>query len=163
MRQLKGLFRAPVLGGTEQAIPGIDAEATTEAIVSPDEKMAAAIEIQYREGVAAQKPNQMRILPLGGGPALSQSDIPIGADSSGYNNQFVDRNWTPDSKAVAYLDTKNGVTNIWLQPAAGGPPKQLTHFSSERMMSFDFSPDGKQIVFSRGHSSSDAVRITNLK
>ena len=64
---------------------------------------------------------------------------------------------------MAYLETKNGVTNIWSQPISGGSPMQLTHFTSERIMSFDFSPDGKQIVYSRGHASSDAVRITNLK
>ena len=153
----------PIQGGAEQNLPGIFREGTLVAIVSPDEKMVAAIDIEYREGVSAQKPNQMRILPLAGGAPISQFDIPTGADPTGYNNQFTDRNWTPDSKSVAYLDTRNGVTNIWLQPIAGGPPKQLTHFTSERMMSFDFSPDGKQIVFSRGHSSSDAVRITNLK
>jgi serine/threonine protein kinase/Tol biopolymer transport system component len=163
LRPFKGFFRAPIQGGAEQAVPGIFSEGTVSAIVSPDEKTVATIEIQYREGVSAQKPNQMRILPLAGGAPISQFDLPSGADPTGYNNQFVDRNWTRDSKAVAYLETRNGVTNIWSQPVSGGPPMQLTHFTSERMMSFDFSSDGKQIVFSRGHASSDAVRITNLK
>jgi len=102
-------------------------------------------------------------MPLAGGPALYQFDVPSGADPTGYNNQFVDWNWTPNSTAIAYLETRNGVTNIWSQPVTGGPPMQLTHFTSDRIMSFDFSPDGKQIVYSRGHASSDAVRITNLK
>jgi Tol biopolymer transport system component len=162
-RPFKGFYRAPISGGGEQDLPGIFREGTLIAIVSPDERLVATVDIQYREGVAAQEPNQMRIMPVAGGAPLSQFDIPTGADPTGYNNQFVDRNWTRDSKAVAYLDTKNGVTNIWSQPVSGGPPMQLTHFTSERMMSFDFSADGKQIVYSRGHSSSDAVRITNLK
>ena len=163
VRPFKGFFRAPIQGGAAQAVPGIFSEGTLIALISPDEKAVATIEIQYREGVSAQKPNQMRILPLSGGAAISQFDLPTGADPTGYFNQFTDRNWTRDSKAVAYLDTRNGVTNIWSQPISGGPPIQLTHFTSERMMSFDFSPDGKQIAYSRGHSSSDAVRITNLK
>jgi Tol biopolymer transport system component len=153
----------PIQGGAEQAVPGVFKEGTLNAFISPDEKMVATIDIGYRENQAAQRPNQLRIVPVTGGAAIAQFDIPSGADPTGYFTQFVDRNWTPDSKAVAYLETKNGVTNIWSQPIAGGPPLQLTHFTSDRMMSFDFSPDGKQIAYSRGHTSSDAVRITNLK
>jgi len=161
-RVFKDVQRVPVEGGQAQAVPGIG-PGTLRAIVSPDEKLLATIETGYREGQAGQKQNTMRILPLAGGPAIGEFPIPPGADPTGYFNAYIDRNWTPDSKAVAYLDTKNGVTNIWSQPVSGGPPLQLTHFTSERIMSFDFSPDGKQIVYSRGHSSSDAVRITNLK
>ena len=163
LHQFKQVFRVPLEGGRAQPLPGVASEGTLVAIVSPDEKMFATIETGYREGAAAQKPNQMRILPITGGVPIGEFAIPLGADPTGYFTQFVDRNWTPDSKAVAYLDTKNGVTNIWSQPITGGPPMQLTHFTSERIMSFDFSPDGKQIVYSRGHASSDAVRITNLK
>jgi len=163
LRIFKQVVRVPAEGGSAQLVPGIATESTLLAKVSPDEKAFYTIETGYREGVAAHKRNQLRIVPLAGGPPIGEFDIPNGADPTGYFTQFVDRNWTPDSKAVAYLDTRNGVTNIWSQPVTGGPPMQLTHFTSERIMSFDFSPDGKQIVYSRGHASSDAVRITNLK
>ena len=162
VRLFKQVVRVPAEGGPAQPMPGIATESTLVGKVSPDEKMFYTIETGYREGVAAQKPNQLRIVSIAGG-SIGEFAIPSGADPSGYFSQFVDRTWTSDSKAVAYLDTRNGITNIWSQPVAGGPPMQLTHFTSDRITSFDFSPDGKQIVYSRGHSSSDAVRITNLK
>jgi hypothetical protein len=161
LRKKGALYRAPAQGGPGQKVAIEQDEGTLRAIVSPDEKMMATVVTYYREGVSAQKPVQLRILPLAEGAAVGQFDVPPGADPTG-SWGLVDRNWTPDSKAVAYIDTRDGVGNIWLQPIAGGPAKQLTHFTSERMMSFDFSRDGK-IAFSRGHFSSDAVRITNLK
>jgi serine/threonine protein kinase len=159
----KGISRVPVQGGSGQAVSISRDKGRMAAIVSPDEKMILGIDVAFSEGEASKTPNQMRIFSLSTGTLISQFDIPTAADPTSYNNQFVDRNWTPDSRAVAYLDTKDGATNVWSQPVSGGPPMQLTHFTSDRMMSFDFSPDGKQIVYSRGHSSSDAVRITNLK
>ena len=97
------------------------------------------------------------ILPLAGGawinrfelPALTASGIPV--------------SWTPDSKGLIYNDFRAGVGNLWLQPLAGGKPKQVTNFSSEHIYSFDWSTDGKQLVVARGSSSSDIVLITNFR
>src|SRR5207248_2520531 len=122
LRPFKGVFRAPLQGGIEQPVPVIFRGGTLVELISPDVKLFATIEIGYRENTASQKPNQMLILPAAGGGTLSSFDLRSGADPTGYFTQFVDRNWTPDSKAVAYLDTRNGVTNIWSQPVAGGAP-----------------------------------------
>jgi hypothetical protein len=35
--------------------------------------------------------------------------------------------WTPDSKALAYLEPRIG-SDIWVQPIDGGKPHQFTHF-----------------------------------
>jgi serine/threonine protein kinase len=58
--------------------------------------------------------------------------------------------WLPDAQAIAYVATKNGVSNILSQSLAGGEPKKLTEFSTDRIFTFDFSGDGKQVVFARG-------------
>jgi Tol biopolymer transport system component len=71
--------------------------------------------------------------------------------------------WAPDSKGVRFLDPREGVGKLWLQPLAGGKPKQITNFSSDRIYSFDWSPDGKQLVVARGTSSSDIVLISNFR
>jgi Tol biopolymer transport system component len=54
------------------------------------------------------------------------------------------------------------VDNLWLQPLDNSPYRQLTHFTSERIAQFAFSPDGSQIAFEHGHTESDAVLLRDL-
>ena len=67
--------------------------------------------------------------------------------------------WTPDGSGLSYAAASAGVGQIWVQPVAGGAPKQITAFRNSTINSFRWSPDGKQIVLSRGNTSSDAVLI----
>jgi Tol biopolymer transport system component len=70
--------------------------------------------------------------------------------------------FTPDGQAVAYTVHEKGVDNLWLQPLDSSPYRQLTHFTSERIGQFAFSPDGSQLAFERGHTESDAVLLRDL-
>ncbi|MEP7075325.1 MAG: winged helix-turn-helix domain-containing protein [Acidobacteriota bacterium] len=67
--------------------------------------------------------------------------------------------FTPDGKGLAYTITANGVGNVGMQPLDSGPPKMLTDFKSDLIYSFDWSPDGKNILVVRGKQLSDAVMI----
>jgi Tol biopolymer transport system component len=67
--------------------------------------------------------------------------------------------FTGDGKAVAYTVHEKGVDNLWIQPLDSSPYRQLTHFTSERIGQFAFSPDGSQLAFERGHTESDAVLL----
>jgi eukaryotic-like serine/threonine-protein kinase len=70
--------------------------------------------------------------------------------------------WIPGQAAVAFVDIRTGVENLWMkQPAAGAPEKQLTHFTSGNFFDFRYSPDGKFIAMARGSNKSDAVRFTD--
>src|SRR5579872_5508945 len=71
--------------------------------------------------------------------------------------------FTPDGKAVAYPITENGVDNVWVQPLDGGPGRQITHFNSEQILSFHWSPDGKNLGVLRGHTDSDVVLLQESK
>jgi len=71
--------------------------------------------------------------------------------------------WSPDSNALQYLLTKGEVTNIWEQPLVGGSPKQITEFTSGRIIDFNWSQDGKLLLFSRGEISSDVFLLSNLR
>jgi eukaryotic-like serine/threonine-protein kinase len=71
--------------------------------------------------------------------------------------------WSPDSKALQYLLTTGDVTNIWEQPLTGGTLKQVTDFTSGRIFDFNWSPDGKQLLMSRGEISSDVVLLSDLR
>ena len=54
--------------------------------------------------------------------------------------------WSPDGKTVAFISNLSGRNNLWLVPADGGWPTQLT-VSDQRQTSAAWSPDGKWIAY----------------
>jgi Tol biopolymer transport system component len=69
--------------------------------------------------------------------------------------------WTPDGRAIAFTDSRDGETNIWTISVDGeGEAKPLTNFKSEKIFDFAWSSDGKQLALIRGTSVSDAVLIS---
>ena len=71
--------------------------------------------------------------------------------------------FTPDGKAIAYPIMENGVDNVWIQPLDGSPGRQITHFTSEQITAFHWSPDGKNLGILRGHTDSDVVLLQETK
>ena len=67
--------------------------------------------------------------------------------------------WSVDGKALLYLLTKDGATNIWEQPLPDGPLKQLTRFSSGQIFDYKWSVDRKLLWMARGETSSDVVLL----
>jgi len=67
--------------------------------------------------------------------------------------------FAPDPKAVVYLVREKNIDNLWEQPLDGSPARQLTHFTSEQIARFRFSPDGTKLAIERGHVESDAVLL----
>ncbi|HLW84157.1 MAG TPA: S9 family peptidase [Candidatus Sulfotelmatobacter sp.] len=54
--------------------------------------------------------------------------------------------WSPDGKSIAFISNMSGRNNLWLVPAEGGWPVQLT-VSDQRQASPAWSPDGKWIAY----------------
>jgi Tol biopolymer transport system component len=71
--------------------------------------------------------------------------------------------WTPDGQSLLYINTEGGVSNLWSQPISARSPKQISHFNSEQIESFDLSRDGKWIVMDRGRRDRDVVLIRDLR
>jgi eukaryotic-like serine/threonine-protein kinase len=71
--------------------------------------------------------------------------------------------FTADGKSVAYPVAENGVDNVWIQPTDGSAGHQITHFNSERILSFHWSPDGKKLGILRAHTDSDVVLLQESK
>ena len=54
--------------------------------------------------------------------------------------------WSPDGKSIAFISNMSGRNNLWVVPAEGGFPTQLT-VSDQRQTSPTWSPDGKWIAY----------------
>jgi serine/threonine protein kinase len=68
--------------------------------------------------------------------------------------------WTPDGRGVAYANAGN----IWVQPLAGGPPRQLTRFTDGRpIAALAWSRDGKRLALTRSTQTNDIVLFKGLK
>jgi Tol biopolymer transport system component len=146
MRQ--GIFKIPVAGGEPiQLTPN----ASFQPSVSPDGKLLAVAKVDR------PPTTYLDILPLDGGPPVRKIDVPV-LSMSGFPIS-----WTPDSNDLIFMDSRDGVGNLWLQRLAGGTPRQMTNFTSDLIHTFDWSTDGKQLVVARGTSSSDIVLISNVR
>ncbi|MFL6468994.1 MAG: TolB family protein [Pyrinomonadaceae bacterium] len=123
---------------------------STYPTVSPDSKLVA-----YFYSDDETSPLRIAVAPLEGGEPVKTFDLPASSRHP--------LHWTTDGHALAYVVTKNGISNIVAQPLDGGAPKQLTNFTSDRIFWFDFSRDGKWLALSRGTQTSDVVLIKDFK
>jgi hypothetical protein len=78
--------------------------------------------------------------------------------------------WTGDGRGIVYArigGSLPGATpsaaqwTIWLQPAAGGEPRNLGGFSGAQPMAMSLSPDGKRIAVMRTIFTVDTLVITD--
>ena len=123
-----------------------------QSSVAPDGKTIAC---GYRPDT--KSPWQLALIKIEGGAPLQTFAIPPTVELP-----MVMR-WTPDGRAVTYVDTSNGVSNLWLQPVSGGPAKQLSHWQSQQAFSFAWSRDGKHLAVARGTRSDDIVLIRDSR
>lgn len=128
---------------------------SASSTISPDGKLIAYI--TREKGT----PTKIELSPFEGGMPIKTFDF-LGKEIFNCNLR-----WTPDGKALSYIDTElnaNGnISKIWLQPINGDHPKQLTDFKSDRIFSFAWSRDGKQLALSRGRLSSEVVLIRDIR
>ncbi len=58
---------------------------------------------------------------------------------------------TPGGDGIDYVDTQDGISNIWRQPLSGESRKRVTHFSSGLIFNFAWMPHGRDMVIARHH------------
>ena len=125
--------------------------------VSPDGKFVAYL---FKDELSLRP--KFGIVKFENGAPVNTIDLPLTAqpDAAGFHF-YRGWHWAPDGSAVVYLNTLGGISNLWSQPIDGGAAKQITDFKSDRILSFAFSPDGRQLAFARTSNASDAVLITS--
>lgn len=148
------IWRAPIEGGTSAKVADVlENGIVGNLTVSPNGKLLA---YPFEEFHPVPK-TKLAIISLDGNASPMVLDAPGGVFGQ------VTISWAGDGKALQYLLTLNGATNVWQQPIAGGKPIQLTRFSSGKIFRFNWSCDRKHMLFSRGDTTSDVVLLTNLR
>ena len=121
-------------------------------IFSPDGKFIACY---LREDGS---PWQLAILPVAGGQPLKTFSVPPPVAE-----QWAGPRWTADSKAISYILTKGGVSNIWIQPLSGEPAQPLTDFAQDQIFAFTWSPDGKNLAVVRGVNAKSLIFMKDFR
>ncbi len=142
------IYRLPVEGGTPTQIAS--APGGGDLYLSPDDKFVV---YSFQEGNPVPQA-MFGVVPASGGPPLHVFPLPPGSNSL---------RWSPDGKAIQYMLTRDGATNVWEQPLAGGQPRPVTHFTSGHIFDFSWSRDGHQLLLSKGSNTSDVVLISNFR
>ena len=125
---------------------------TKYPVVSPDGKLIACYYWDHQNDSSVK----IALIPIEGGQPVKTFDTAALTILSP-----VEYRWTLDGRSICYVATDNGISNIWSQDLNGGPPRQITFFKSDRILSFDWSKDGKHVVFSRGTRHSDVVLLSH--
>ncbi len=141
------LWRVPATGGRPEQFTQFP---SVFPYPSPDGKWVAY-------GINDPNRSGFGIVPASGGKPAKEFDI----SHSSLAGAAVMR-WSPASDAIDFVDAQEGVSNVWRQPIAGGPPRQVTDFSSGLIFNFVWLPNGKDMAVARGSTSSDVVRIRDF-
>ena len=142
------LYRVPVDGGSPAEITS--ARGGIFGAISPDGQWVA---YGYQDPPPVATP-KLAVVSATGGATTHDFTRPSGTSGLA---------WSPDEKGIQYLLTRNGATNVWEQPLTGGPPHQVTGFTSDHIFDFSWTRDGKELLLSRGQDTSDVVMISNFR
>jgi serine/threonine protein kinase/Tol biopolymer transport system component len=158
-------MRVLLAGGTPEPVPASEVRGMygfgAGDAVSPDGKRL----IFNAEVNAPESPqgvvSKLALVTLDAGPQSSplllQPDPRMAPGAgSGFTNAMT---FTADGKSVAYIVRDQGVDNIFVQPLDGSAGNQITNFTSEHIVEFQWSPDGKTLAVARAQDTSDVVLL----
>ena len=124
--------------------------------VSPDGRLIA---YGRTDGQGASAKSKIVVQRLEDGAILNEIEVnPV---------NFHNLGWTPDSRALTYVQNTTGSTqNLYMQPLPGGALVQLTHFDSEPgvVAAYAWSRDGKKFAITRArYNDTDVVMFSGFK
>jgi Tol biopolymer transport system component len=79
-------------------------------------------------------------------PAKGSTSVTQARQVTFANEEIEKLTVSPDGKWLAYDSDRNGPSDIWKMPIAGGAPEQITQGPNHKFVN-DWSPDGREIVF----------------
>ncbi|HEX6466896.1 MAG TPA: S9 family peptidase [Terriglobales bacterium] len=102
----------------------------------------------FTQSQAITDPKQIR------SKALDHDVQPLSIEKLYMTRTIGGTTWSPDGKQVAFISNISGRNNIWLVPAEGGWPTQLT-VSDQRQIDPAWSPDGKWIAYASDYDGNE--------
>jgi serine/threonine protein kinase len=142
------LWRVPSSGGSPTRLTSGSA---TRPAISPDGRHIAL----FSPGANAGGAVELVVIPSDGGAPTARFPSVL--------SNFATVRWTSDGRSLVYAPSPNDRANIWLQPLAGGAPRQVTSFTEQDVLGFDISADGKSLIVVRGILSRDALLIRQFR
>jgi Tol biopolymer transport system component len=128
--------------------------------ISPDGKSLAYIKV---EGQGAQVKATFVVSSFEGGQVLKEIVMPPDLQTL---NGSPELQWAPDGRGLTWLVTIKNAQHIMMQPLAGGPPVQLTHFDAEPSLisHYAWSKDGKKLAITRDkYNARDIMLFTGYR
>ncbi|MEJ7619134.1 MAG: hypothetical protein WKF30_19655 [Pyrinomonadaceae bacterium] len=143
------LWKVPLSGGNALQLTD---KLASWPVVSPDGRLVACT---YREESYA--PFEIAVISVEGGTTLKRFKV-----SPSVSLPDLIR-WTADGKALTFIETRDGISNIRGLFVDDGALFQLTDFRSDQIFYFDWSSDGKWLACSRGTTTKEVVLISNFR
>jgi serine/threonine protein kinase len=163
-RPEKHVMRVPIDGGKSEIVPGSEISNSfgfgSLGFISADGKsLATVMDIADLNSVA--RADLVTVNLENGASAPRQEPLDPRYSTTHVLNPRVQL--MPDGKSVVYTINEGGVDNLWVQPLDHSPGHQLTHFTSEQISDFHWSPDGKMLAIIHQHHTADAVLLRDEK
>jgi Tol biopolymer transport system component len=161
-RPPRKLMRVPIDGGKAEPVPGSDIPRSfgLESLnyVSADAKFVSLV-ADVSDPASNDARSELEIVSLesGSNPPVRSLALDPRFSPTRVMNPRVQMQ--PGSNSVVYAINQNGVDNLWAQPLDGSPGHPLTHFTSELITDFHWSPDGKTLALVREHDVADVVLL----
>lgn len=137
------IWRVPVGGGDSIQLTQ---DTSLLPAISPDGKLIACLFPNESPGLA-----KLSLLSLTDGRVIKQFEALVPRNTPALR-------WSPDGRALTYVVTRQGVSNIWSQPIADGAPKALTEWKADLIYRFDWFRDGR-LLCERGTTMADVILI----
>lgn len=139
------LNRVPMGGGESVRLTE---EFSQHPAFSPDGKVLA----YYRMNQKQRDQRHIVFIPAEGGAPIKTVPAP--------KNWGSVMRWAPDGHSLWYRD--NTLTSIWQLPLDGTPPSEIIKLRNQNLSTFDFSRDGRKLVYASGPELGDTVMITRF-
>ncbi|MGH9949323.1 MAG: protein kinase domain-containing protein, partial [Pyrinomonadaceae bacterium] len=143
---LNSIWKMPIGGG--EAVQ-ISPTGTSRPRLSPD-GLSIVCQVDSDAG------KKIAILSVENGAEIRKFDFPQITAASVFD-------WSSDGISLIYINRLDGAFEVWSQPLSGGSPRRLARSKGDRIYNFDVSENGKELVFSRGTESSDAIMISGIR
>ena len=70
--------------------------------------------------------------------------------------------FSPDGERIVFVSDRSGDNNVWLMPASGGEPTQLSKGVGSYFLSPEWMPDGKYVIVSRSYTSMEKLWLYHV-